>query len=109
MSVARKAFLAGLCSVLMAFAHAVPAQQESGPPGADHPGRQVLLRSCFQCHNDAMWRDQYQDRRAWEEALYRMVGRGALWTADEIRVMADYLGTTHGPQPGKPDANSPAR
>jgi hypothetical protein len=25
-----------------------------------------------------------------------MVGRGALWTKDEVNQMADYLGTTYG-------------
>jgi hypothetical protein len=42
-----------------------------------------------------MWMAQRQDRRAWESTLYRMVGRGALWTEDEIRAMADYLGTNY--------------
>jgi hypothetical protein len=27
-----------------------------------------------------------------------MVGRGALWTEDDIRQMADYLGSTYGLQ-----------
>jgi hypothetical protein len=26
-----------------------------------------------------------------------MIGRGGLWTQDEIRAMADYLGTDFGP------------
>ena len=43
-----------------------------------------------------MWTDQRQDRRAWESTLYRMVGRGALWTQDEIRQMADYLAAVYG-------------
>ena len=43
-----------------------------------------------------MWMAQRQDRRAWESTLYRMVGRGALWTEDEIRQMADYLGNVYG-------------
>ena len=34
--------------------------------------------------------------------LYRMVGRGALWTADEIKLMADYLGTDFGPNVAAP-------
>ena len=57
-----------------------------------HPGRAVVLSKCFQCHTDAMFRDQRQDRRAWEATIYRMVGRGGLWTPQEIRLMADYLG-----------------
>ena len=44
-----------------------------------------------------MWRDQRQDARAWEANLYRMVGRGALWTTEEIKLMAEYLGTDFGP------------
>jgi hypothetical protein len=67
--------------------------QEAGP---QHPGRAVVLSKCFQCHNDAMFRDQRQDRRAWEATVYRMVGRGGLWTLDEIKLMTDYLGTEYG-------------
>ena len=66
--------------------------QEAAP----HPGRAVVLSKCFQCHTDAMFRDQRQDRRAWEATVYRMVGRGALWTPEEIKLMADYLGTEYG-------------
>jgi cytochrome c5 len=62
----------------------------------DGPGKEVLLSKCFQCHGPSMWMAQRQDRRAWESTLYRMVGRGALWTEDEIRAMADYLGTHYG-------------
>ncbi len=54
-----------------------------------------------------MWRDQRQDARAWEANLYRMVGRGALWTTDEIKQMADYLGTDFGPN--VPPVAAPAR
>jgi hypothetical protein len=45
-----------------------------------------------------MWQDQRQDTKAWEANLYRMVGRGALWTEDDIRAMADYLARIRGPQ-----------
>ena len=60
------------------------------PPTGDAPGKEVLVNKCFQCHSPNMWMDQRQDRRAWESALYRMVGRGALWTQDEIKQMADF-------------------
>ena len=84
------------------------AQDKHAQPSADHadkateapqpPGKALLAAKCFQCHTDAMFRDQRQDRRAWEATLYRMVGRGALWTRDEINAMADYLATDYGPQ-----------
>jgi mono/diheme cytochrome c family protein len=60
-------------------------------------GRELVASKCFQCHTDAMFRDGRQDRRAWEATIYRMVGRGGLWTADEIKTMADYLGDALGP------------
>jgi hypothetical protein len=44
-----------------------------------------------------MFRDARQDLRAWEAAIYRMVGRGGLWTPDEIKLMAEYLGNEFGP------------
>jgi len=66
-------------------------------PPAPHKGLEIIKAKCFQCHTDAMWRDQRQDTRAWEATLYRMVGRGGIWTTDEIKQMADYLGTDFGP------------
>jgi mono/diheme cytochrome c family protein len=78
--------LAGVASL----AAAASAQQK--PTGAE-----LIATKCFQCHTQAMWQDQRQDTRAWEANLYRMVGRGALWTTEEIKLMAEYLGTNFGP------------
>jgi cytochrome c5 len=73
----------------LTFAVSANAQQ---PKGAE-----LLATKCFQCHTQAMWQDQRQDTRAWEANLYRMVGRGALWTPEEIKLMAGYLGENFGP------------
>ncbi len=89
---ASAAILAG--SILVAPVRAQEAGTREGGP--QPPGRAVVLSKCFQCHTDAMFRDQRQDRRAWEATIYRMVGRGALWTPEEIKLMADYLGTEYG-------------
>jgi cytochrome c5 len=76
---------------------AVMAQQKPQAPGfPDAPGKDALLAKCFQCHSPGMWMDHRQDRRGWEGVLYRMVGRGALWTEDEIKAMADYLAAVYG-------------
>jgi hypothetical protein len=83
-----------------------PNQQGASSTENQHPGRTVLLSKCFQCHTDATWRDQRQERTAWEAALYRMVGRGALWTSEEIRLMADFLGTGFGPSAGSSSSSS---
>lgn len=74
-------------------------QAKSTP--ADLPGKDVLMNKCFQCHNDGMWKDLRLERKGWEGVLYRMVGRGALWTEDEINRMAAYLTTAFGPKTAK--------
>src|SRR5437879_13609445 len=87
-------------SAALAFAPLLLAAAAHGQDGtqqaAQHPGRSVVVSKCFQCHTDAMFRDQRQDRRSWESTIYRMVGRGALWTPEEIKLMADYLGAEYG-------------
>jgi mono/diheme cytochrome c family protein len=84
----------------LALVSAAPARAQSAAPS---PGRDLVQAKCFQCHTDTMFRDGRQDRRAWEAAIYRMVGRGGLWTADEIKTIADYLGAEFGPD-AKPAA-----
>jgi mono/diheme cytochrome c family protein len=74
--------------------------QAAQTASADAAGKEILQRKCFQCHQASMWSSLRQDRKAWEGVLYRMVGRGALWTEDEIRAMADFLGQTRGPAAG---------
>jgi len=88
--------------ILAAPARAQDGKSEAKPDtrpeaGSQRPGHVLVLSKCFQCHTDAMYRDQRQDRRAWEATVYRMVGRGALWTPEEITLMADYLGAEYGP------------
>ena len=97
----RKALLTLACGPLLFWTVSAGAQQP-----AEHKGLALLKAKCFQCHTDSMWRDHRQDARGWEATLYRMVGRGGLWTTEEIKLMADYLGTDFGPNV-KP--NEPAR
>ena len=98
----RKVGLVLACAPLML---AAPANAQGTAQPAQHPGRSVVMSKCFQCHTDTMFRDQRQDRRGWEAAIYRMIGRGGLWTAEEIKLMADYLGTDFGPN-SKPATQS---
>jgi hypothetical protein len=86
----------------LGVAGASPAQQKPQAPGfPDAPGKETLVNKCFQCHTPSMWIDHRQDRKGWEGTLYRMVGRGALWTEDEIKAMADYLGAVYGGNAGR--------
>jgi mono/diheme cytochrome c family protein len=88
----RRAGAVVLAAALFVWA---PARAQDAKP-AD-PGRDLVSTKCFQCHTDAMFRDQRQDRRAWEATIFRMMGRGGLYTADERRQMADYLVAQFGP------------
>ena len=88
---------AGLASAGSILAASVLAQDAKPEAGPQNPGHILVLSKCFQCHTDAMYRDLRQDRRAWEATVYRMVGRGALWTPEEVRLMVDYLGSEYGP------------
>jgi hypothetical protein len=102
MPIFQKMFPVFLLSILPILTpHAAQAQQAKSPGFPDAPGKGVLLSKCYQCHNPSMWQDHRQDRKGWEGALYRMVGRGALWTEDEIKSMADYLAAVYGPEPSK--------
>jgi hypothetical protein len=86
-----------LRSALPALAGGLIFAATAAAQPAPNPGRDAVMSKCFQCHTDAMFRDHRQDRRGWEATIYRMIGRGGLYTADEIKLMADYLGTDFGP------------
>jgi cytochrome c5 len=73
-----------------------PQTAATTPDSPGGPGREIVQRKCAQCHAATMWTALRQDRRAWESTLYRMVGRGALWTPEEINSMADYLAQIRG-------------
>jgi mono/diheme cytochrome c family protein len=88
-------------AALVAALACVPAlaqrgAQQSANAFPDGPGKEVLLSKCFQCHGPNMWMAQRLDKRGWESTLYRMVGRGALWTREEIDAMAGYLAANYG-------------
>jgi mono/diheme cytochrome c family protein len=74
-----------------------PAVAQQPAANAPNPGRDMVAAKCSQCHTESMFRDGRQDRRGWEATIYRMVGRGGLWTADEINTMAGYLAQSQGP------------
>ncbi len=101
MSISSKSISIFLFCVLWAFG---PGAAGAQPPARalEDAGGDALGRLCFQCHRASMWSDLRLDRRGWESVLYRMVGRGALWSEEDIKAMAAYLAASAGPQAGKP-------
>jgi len=65
---------------------------------SDPPGKATVMNKCFGCHGDARWRNLRVNRRGWEGVIYRMVGRGALWTEEEISSMTEYFSQALGPE-----------
>lgn len=74
------------------------AERAQGPALPAGQGRETVVSKCFQCHSQAMWKALRQDHRSWQGTLYRMVGKGALWTEEEIATMAQYLFKAFGPE-----------
>lgn len=90
-------------AILLGLVIGAAAQAQSPQAAPDQSaGRQLVMSKCFQCHTDSMFRAQRQDRRAWEATIYRMMGRGALFTAAERGQMADYLASDFGPTTPRP-------
>lgn len=86
------------CFCAQAQTSAAPQAVIDSPSGQIQEGKTLLQSKCAQCHTDSIWRDQRQDARAWEATLYRMMGRGAVWSGSDIHAMASYLATDFGPQ-----------
>jgi mono/diheme cytochrome c family protein len=88
-------------SVSLILSAGLSVAQTASTPASDTAaapnGGELVAKNCFQCHTDTMFRDQRQDTRAWKATVYRMVGRGGLWTQDEIDAMAGYLRAAFGP------------
>jgi mono/diheme cytochrome c family protein len=94
-----------------AFAQIPPPNTVPSPTAtqAVNPIGALTLSKCFQCHSDAIFRDQRQDQRAWEATLYRMLARGAVWSGEDIKAMAGFMATNYGPDSPKVVAPTPAR
>jgi mono/diheme cytochrome c family protein len=94
-----------LMGLVLAASTSVFAQSPIDSDSEGVGGRELVLKKCAQCHTDSIWRDHRQDERAWEATLYRMMGRGAIWTKEEIKSMALFLGSDFGPQSTKVKSN----
>ena len=66
-----------------------------GEDSSHNLGQQMLAEQCFRCHGEGMWSGLKTDHSGWLSVLYRMIGRGALWTSEQMSVMADYLADTY--------------
>ena len=85
--------------LLAAPANAQDAAQQASATSRTQRGDEQMLPVPYRLRCGAM---PAAGCRGWEAALYRMVGRGGVWTTEEIKLMADYLGTDFGPNASRP-------
>lgn len=86
-----------------------PAAKQDDTALPDGPGREVLKKSCSQCHTASVitTKPGHTDDD-WEDILNAMIGRGAVLSDEDGDTLMDYLSTNFGPSwKGKPAA-SPA-
>jgi competence protein ComEA len=63
----------------------------------DGPGKEVVVRTCLECHDSASFRKKRLDRDAWTDTVGQMVDQGAQATSQEQAAILDYLVHNFGP------------
>ena len=81
----------GLMSLSPAF-----AQPDLLPEG---PGKAELLSGCISCHGAEVMTTQKRSKTEWDEVMARMMGYGAPSTAEQQKLISDYLLKHYGKAP----------
>jgi competence ComEA-like helix-hairpin-helix protein len=63
----------------------------------DGPGKELIARTCLECHDSASFRKKRQDKDAWSDTVGQMVDQGAQATTQEQTAIIDYLVHNFGP------------
>jgi cytochrome c2 len=80
----------------------------SAPPGSDdssgssalpdEPGREILVRSCVQCHAMEMILEAKKSEPEWKQTVDRMIGYGADVTPEQQNLVVKYASEHFGPR-----------
>ncbi len=89
-----KAF--SLAAALITLVVAGTAAGQPGPVFIDGPGVELVKKKCTLCHDPAHFTSIRQTREEWEDTVGLMIRRGAPVTAEESRVIVEYLTTHYG-------------
>ena len=88
----RYGFLFKTISMLLLSAAALAAADEKEvkllPEG---PGKDVVVKSCLECHGVANFRKARKDADEWSDSVSDMVDRGAKATPEEVETIVAYL------------------
>jgi competence protein ComEA len=63
----------------------------------DGPAKEVIARTCLECHDSASFRKKRLDRDAWTDTVGQMIDQGAQATSQEQAAILDYLVHNFGP------------
>jgi competence protein ComEA len=63
----------------------------------DGPGKEVIVRTCLECHDAASFRKKRLNQDGWTETVGQMVDQGANATAQEQTAIVEYLVHNFGP------------
>lgn len=74
-------------------------RSQAPPPLPDGPGRELVERTCGQCHSLETVLRSRLSRGQWEARIDEMIAKGARLSDEEIDVVADYLGSHFGRAP----------
>jgi len=86
-----------LCLCLAACSLAFAADDQDDKRLPEGAGKDLVARTCLQCHGAANFRKARQNRQEWAETVADMIDRGAKGTDDEFEAVLDYLSQNFGP------------
>src|SRR5580700_7384722 len=82
---------------ILAAAFLVIAGEDEAKLLPDGPGKDVVIRACFECHDSSSFRKKRLSRDAWAETVGQMVDQGADATSQEQTAIVEYLVRNFGP------------
>jgi competence protein ComEA len=63
----------------------------------ESPGKEVIVRTCLECHDASSFRKKRLSRDAWSDTVGQMVDQGAQATSQEQTAIIEYLVHNFGP------------
>jgi competence protein ComEA len=86
-----------LTLVIFAAAFLASADGDEAKQLPDSPGKELVVRTCLECHDAASFRKKRLSRDDWSETVGKMVDQGAQATEAEQTTIVDYLVHNFGP------------
>jgi competence protein ComEA len=82
---------------ILAAAFLIVAADDEAKLLPDGAGKELVVRTCFQCHDSSSFRKKRLSSDDWAETVGKMVDQGAEATDQEQAVIAGYLVNNFGP------------